>query len=200
MMVEQVQGAAKTSGKTQPDLGVGKLGQSTWHLCCLGVHRGDPCQVVRWRKDQGEGNYVWDQLKYMVMLEKEAGSDQSRQSPDGHVHKLSSSLTMRVSSGKFYEQALHNSPGRGRRCTSWPHSTLVAKASEESCRKNKRSDCGYWNLVCWPCPLTMGGTCIQHSRRYLGSSKGPVLHSHVMATSLITGLSKDQYSCASFPF
>lgn len=56
MMVEQVQGAVKPSGKTQPDLGVGKLFQSTWHLCCLGAHRDDPCQVVRWRTDPGKGN------------------------------------------------------------------------------------------------------------------------------------------------
>lgn len=33
--------------------------QSTWHLCCLGAHRDDPCQLVRWRKDPWEGNTLW---------------------------------------------------------------------------------------------------------------------------------------------
>lgn len=55
MMVEQVQGAVKPRGKTRPDLGVGRLFQSTWHLCCLGAHRDDPCQVVF----PGEGNTLW---------------------------------------------------------------------------------------------------------------------------------------------
>lgn len=67
---------------------------------------------------------------HLVVIEREAGPGQSRQSSAGHAQRLSSSLAMKISSSEYYEQDLHSCPScRGEGCTDWPPVTLVAKAS-----------------------------------------------------------------------
>lgn len=76
--------------------------------------------------------------KYSVVIEREAGPGQSRQSSAGHAQRLNGSLAMKLSSSECYEQDLHSGPScRGGGCSDWPPVTLVAKASEESCKKTK---------------------------------------------------------------